>query len=102
MSRQGNGIFGEFCNGFKKRAAGRIFGVETEQIRGAVGEFVDIVIHFLEDFRAVDEVVEAAGKNGAESGVDRGSDAVFCWMYMSKLEVMPLVRYSMMPRILSQ
>ena len=26
----------------------------------------------------------------------------FCWMYMSKLEVMPLVRYSMMPRILSQ
>ena len=70
-------FFGEFGNGFKKRAAGRIFGVETEQIRGAVGEFVDIVIHLFENFRAVDEVVETAGKNGAESGVDRGSDAVF-------------------------
>ena len=70
-------FFGEFGNGFKKRAAGRIFGVETEQIRGAVGEFVDIVIHLFENFRAVDEVVETAGKNGAESGVDRGRDAVF-------------------------
>ena len=78
MSRQGEWyFFGEFGNGFKKRAAGRIFGVETEQIRGAVGEFVDIVIHLFENFRAVDEVVETAGKNGAESGVDRGRDAVF-------------------------